>query len=207
VKSRLLKLLFRKRLLEPAATEAGGAGAAAVPLRAARGSSLATLLASHILRDGEIVLMILRPSIWFIFFISASFAAFAIVASLLLAALDRGTHDYVYFESAAFFICGRLMWAILQWMGRLYILTDMRVLRLSGVFTIDVFDCPLRKVVRTRLVSPAWEKAVFVGSIEIIPKDEVMPSAIWQTIDKPLEVHERLTAAINRARQSGTGCE
>ncbi len=32
-----------------------------------------------------------------------------------------------------------------------------------------------------------------------------MPTAIWQTIAKPREVHERLLAAINRARQSGMG--
>ena len=31
-------------------------------------TSLATLLTSHILRDGELVLLILKPSLWFIVF-------------------------------------------------------------------------------------------------------------------------------------------
>jgi hypothetical protein len=106
-----------------------------------------------------------------------------------------------------FLIAGRLMWAILQWIGLLYVLTDMRVLRVIGVFNVDVFDCPLRAVVRTRLVSTVREKLAGVGSIEIIPRDEDMPTAIWQTIPKPTETHERLIAAINRAKQSGMGCE
>jgi hypothetical protein len=199
------KFLERRRVPEAAASEAGGA-AAADP-RASRGTSLATLLSSHVLRDGEIVLMILRPSLWFIVFNSASFIAFTVVAALILAVLDHRLHDHFYFESGMFVIVGRLMWAVLHWMGRLYVLTDMRVLRLMGIFTIDVFDCPLRKVIRTRMVSPAWEKAMGVGSIEIIPADEAMPSAVWQTVNKPLEVRERLTAAINRSRQPGIGSE
>ena len=61
-------------------------------------------------------------------------------------------------------------------MGRLYILTDLRVLRLGGVMTVEVFNCPLRKVVRVRMVTPATEKAMAVGSIEIIPSDEEIPA-------------------------------
>ena len=121
--------------------------------------------------------------------------------------IDHRMHDRLNFELAAFFIAARFMWAVMQWMGRLYVLTDHRVLCLSGVFVIDVFDCALRKIVRTRKVSTLREKFVGVGSIEIIPRDESMPTAVWQTIAKPREVHQRMIAAINRARQSGTGGE
>ncbi len=48
---------------------------------------------------------------------------------------------------------------------------------------------------------------VAVGSIEIIPRDESMPTAVWQTVSRPREVHKRIIAAINRARESGTGAE
>jgi hypothetical protein len=79
------------------------------------------------------------------------------------------------------------------------------VLRINGVFSVEIFDCPLRKVVRARMVSAPREKLVGVGSIEIIPAEENMPSAIWQTIARPKEILERLRAAINRAKQSGPG--
>ena len=193
----------------PSSTSSGEhlAEAAATPaVSAARTTSLGTLLGSHILRDGELVLMILKPSLWFIVFNSLAFAISTAVVAAALALADRRMHDHFFLEAALFVIIGRPMWAVLQWMGRIYILTDQRVLRITGVFTVDIFDCPLRKVVRARIVSSAREKLVAVGSIEIIPSDEAMPSAVWQTIARPKEIHERLQAAITRAKQSGTGC-
>jgi hypothetical protein len=184
------------------AAEVPGSGSASV-----RATSLATLLSSHILRDGELVLMVLKPSYWFLIFSSATFSGITVAAAILLALLDRYHSTHFYIQAAAFVIACRLMWAVLQWMGRLYILTDMRVMRISGVFFVDLFDCPLRKVVRTRIVSPMRERIVFVGSIEIIPKDETMATAIWETVAKPALVHEQLVSAINRARQSGMGGE
>jgi len=205
LRARRVGILPRPREPLLHAADAGAAGAAAA--RPAAVTSMAALLASHILREGEVVLMVLKPSYWFIPFSSASFAAATAIAALAMAVLDHRMHDHFYLELSLFLIAGRLMWAALQWIGLLYVLTDMRVLRVVGVFNVDIFDCPLRKVVRTRLVSTIREKLAGVGSIEIIPNDEDMPSAIWQTIRKPVEIHERLMAAISRAKQSGTGCE
>jgi hypothetical protein len=193
---------FRLDTAHPA--EAAAAGSAGASIGAARATSLGTLLGSHVLRDGELVLLILKPSLWFIVFNSLGFALITASTAAALALIDHRMHDHFYFEAALFVIAGRLMWAVLQWMGRLYILTDQRVLRIMGIFSVEVFDCPLRKVVRARMVSTGREKLVGVGSIEIIPADEVIPSAIWQTIAKPKEILERLRAAITRAKQSGT---
>lgn len=188
----------------PKTVHAAEAGAAAAPA-AARATSLGTLLGTHVLRDGELVLMILKPSLWFIIFNSFAFAVVVAFIAVILAVVDHRMHDHFYFEAAVFFIAGRLMFAVLQWMGRLYILTDLRVLRITGIFGVEIFDCPLRKVVRARLVSASREKLVGVGSIEIIPSDENIPTAVWQTIAKPHEIYQRLQAAINRAKQSGSG--
>ncbi|MGA2584422.1 MAG: PH domain-containing protein [Tepidisphaeraceae bacterium] len=183
-------------------------GAAAAPQPgAARATSLATLLANHVLRDGELVLLVIKPSLWFIPFNSAVFSAITIICAASLAMLNHRMHDRFYIELAFLVIAGRLIWVTLQWLNRLYILTDLRVLRFSGVFVVDMFDCPLRKVVRTRIVSPPRERFVRVGSIEIIPRDETMPTAVWQTIAKPYEILEQLRAAIKRAKQTGTGAE
>ena len=187
----------------PAEAAAGAAGASGAIAPAARATSLGTLLGSHVLRDGELVLLILKPSLWFIAFNSIAFALIVAATAAALALIDHRMHDNFYFESALFVITGRVMWSVLEWMGRLYILTDQRVLRITGIFSVDIFDCPLRKVVRARMVSTARERLVGVGSIEIIPADEAVPSAIWQTIAKPKEVLEKLRAAIARAKQSG----
>jgi hypothetical protein len=184
--------------------EAGSAGAAAAA-SSARATSLGTLLGSHVLRDGELVLLILKPSLWFIVFNSLAFTIITTATAMALAIIDHRMHDNFYFECTLFAVTGRIMWSVLEWMGRLYILTDQRVLRITGVFSVDIFDCPLRKVVRARMVSTGREKLVGVGSIEIIPAEEAQPSAIWQTIARPKEILERVRAAISRAKQSGMG--
>lgn len=160
---------------------------------------LATLLSRHVIRDGELILLILKPSRWYIAISSIRFAA--IVTILLIGVhLHRQIHMAPYIEAGVFCIAGRLMWAALNWMGRLYILTDQRIVRLSGVFSIEIFDCPLRKVSRTRLIPNLGEGMLRVGSIEIFPHDECRPCGVWQTIARPGQINEQINAAIRRAK-------
>ena len=46
--------------------------------------------------------------------------------------------NFVYQESGLFVIAGRIVWASLQWMGQLYLLTDRRIVRVCGVFSKDI---------------------------------------------------------------------
>src|SRR5438874_7139734 len=186
-------------------TEGAGAAAAGGAAETSVVTSLATLLTRHLLRDGELVILILKPSIWFIPLSALKFIAIVLVAMLALRLFgDHIPHPVVYFEAGVFLIAGRLMFAILQWTGRLYVLTDLRIARISGVFNVNIFDCPLRKVARTRLISPQREKLLGVGTIEIIPSDESLPVASWRTIARPHRVHEVITATVNRAKQGGS---
>jgi hypothetical protein len=97
------------------------------------------------------------------------------------------------------------MWAVLQWMGRLYVLTDLRIIRLAGVLKVEIFDCALRKVARTQVNASLKERLCGTGGIEIIPGDESCPPAVWQTVARPAEVNELIVATINRAKQHGYG--
>ena len=170
-----------------------------------RGASLAILLASHILRDGECVLLLLKPSLWFIVLTSLPFSA--IVSIVYIAGqifTNPGVSQSVaYVEIAAGLVAGRMIWATLQWMARFYVLTDMRILRLGGVFSIELFDCPLRKVARTRRLTTTSEHIVRTGSIEIVPAEGEWRYSTWQTVSRPAEVHEQIFAAIDRAKQGG----
>ena len=184
-------------------TGAGAGAATAEDRRRALFPSLATLLAGHVLRDGEVVLLILKPSIWFILFSVMRFSA-AVLIVVIAATLWLDRHfAYHYVYAGAFAIGARLMWAILVWIGRLYILTDCRVLRLSGVFTVEIYDCPLRKIGQTRVTYSFRERLWRLGSIDIIPADDSRPPGVWQTIRRPVEVHEQVVAAIRQAKEGG----
>ena len=168
-------------------------------------TSLALLLSRHILRDGELVLLILKPSLWSILLSSLRFGAAVLIAMCAAMLLDE-RHSLRYLEAAIFLLAGRIGWSVLQWMGRLYILTDLRIVTLGGVFNIGIFDCPLRRVRTARLLRPMRERILGLGSVEILPADESSPAGLWQTIPRPVESHEQIVAAINRAQHSGFGC-
>jgi Bacterial PH domain len=186
-----------------------GAGAATAEERRALFPSLATLLTGHLLRDGEVVLLILKPSVWLILFsvlrFSAAVLIVVIAANLWLPDRHKYGHHYIY--AGAFAIAARLMWAVLVWIGRLYILTDLRILRLSGVFTVEIFDCPLRKVGHTRVTYSFRERLWRLGSIEVTPADDSRPPFVWQTVRRPVEVHEQIVAAIRQAKEGGCAGE
>ena len=177
--------------------------APAVPLV----NPLADLMNAHVLRDGEIVLMVLKPSLWFVLLNGLRFIAVVLIGMTLAKVFNRplpGT-TRAYLELGVLLIVARLSWAAMQWVGRLYVLTDRRVLTISGVYRMDVFDCPLRKVARTRVYQVFRDRLVRVGTIEILPQDETTPAGLWQTVARPIEVRERLVAAIDRAKTCGLG--
>ena len=164
---------------------------------------MATLLAGHILRDGEVVLLILKPSLWSILFATMRFGAGVLIAVIAAELWLPSRAAAWYVEAGVFALAGRAMWAVLVWMGRLYVLTDLRILRLSGVFAVEVFDCPLRKVAQTRLVYSFRERLWRLGSVEITPQDETRPPGLWQTVRRPVEVHEQIVAAVRRSKSGG----
>ena len=187
----------------PPLVHASEGGVAAAPAAPPMSTSLAALLTRHILRDGELVLMILKPSLWFIVLGAMRFSAVVLIG-IIAAKLWMSQHASIRIaEVGAFLIAGRVMWAVLQWMGRLYVLTDLRVLRLSGVFNVDIFDCPLRKVAEARLTHTFRERMLRLGSIEIVPADEACPPGEWRTIKRPVEVLETIQATVRRAKQGG----
>jgi hypothetical protein len=184
------------------AWNAGNAGAAApAPLTAA--APMAALLTRHILQDGEVILLILKPSILFIVLSMLRFAAVVLIVMIAAKVFDERLPGQArtYVEAGIFLLGGRLMWSVLQWMSRLYILTDLRIIRLSGVFQLEIFDCPLRKVARTRILRTMREQICRLGSIEIIPSDERLPIGTWQMVSRPILVNEQIVAAVNRAKQ------
>jgi len=168
-------------------------------------SVLAALLARHALRDGEIIHMAIKPSLWYVVLSSLRFIAATLICTIAVAIVDSklDEHHFYYWEAAAFIAGGRLTWAALNWMGRLYVLTDQRIIRIQGVFQVDVFDCTLRKVARVDIVRCTRERIFRLGTMHISPLDQSMHPAQWQMVAKPNEVQARIVDAIERNRSTG----
>ena len=164
---------------------------------------MAAMLSQSILQDGEIIILTLKPSLFFILFTCLRFCAIVLI---LMIATELWMPRSGYYPSRSLMEIGtlallcRLGYAAFQWMGNLYILTDQRLLTITGVLTADVFNCPLRKVARTRLVYTLRERLLAIGSIEIIPMDESVPIHTGHRLHTPREVHPQIRSAMTRAQ-------
>jgi uncharacterized membrane protein YdbT with pleckstrin-like domain len=175
--------------------------------------SLSGVVPAHLVEEGEQILFAIKPSIWFIIFYSAKVVL--LVLALLFVTLNTLKYyaDAPYWlpryasQIAAIVIFFQLVIAVLEWVSRLYVLTDRRVIRIKGVFNIDVFEAPLVKIQNTYLTFALHERLVSVGTILFATAGTAGIEASWQNINQPLEVHERIRAAIREAhRRWPNGC-
>ena len=173
--------------------------AADVPARV----SLAAMLTGNVLQDGEVVQMVLKPSRWFILLNSLLFSGMVVlvIAGLQLTEWKPLGTVSSGAQLAALLIAARMMWSALQWMGRYYLVTDHRLIRLSGVFDVQIASIPLRKVSSVRLYRTVSERLLGKGSIEITSADH--PMMLWQTISRPRQIEQQLRAAVSKSQSNG----
>lgn len=161
------------------------------------------LLPSDLIAQDEVVIFAIKPSLWSIPFLSfrtVAVAALVTAAALALGpTLGLGQMAVWIVEACAVVAVGRVGFAFLQWLSRTYVLTDKRVMRIRGVFTIDIFQCALGRVQNTFLVLPFWQRFFDLGSIELTTAGTGLVEAVWRHCRHPLAVHQQLLQAINRA--------
>jgi uncharacterized membrane protein YdbT with pleckstrin-like domain len=97
-------------------------------------------------------------------------------------------------------------WATLEWVSRLYVLTNRRVMRLRGVFNVELFECALSRIQNTYVTLSVGERATRTGTVTFQTAGGPGAEASWRIVARPLEIHERLREAIGRAnRRNGNG--
>lgn len=155
------------------------------------------MLPADLLQGGEIIIMILKPSPLFIIlgalghltailvvFVLAAWAQLLTQETAMLAAIGLGSL--------------RLGWQFLEWLSRIYVLTDRRVIRIAGVLRIFVFEAALKQIQHTDVVISIRERLFALGSIAFSTAGTGLNEAYWVMLHRPLAVHRRIIQAINR---------
>jgi hypothetical protein len=162
-------------------------------------------LAAEYLDGGEIVILAIKPSPWFVFFdalrwvlLGAVLVVIGAVPSLRIAGLSPAMATQLGLLIAA----GRLGIAFIRWASRYYVLTNRRVMRLRGVLRPDVVACPLVTIRNTRVQQRFHEKLTRLGTIRFFFEDQSSEELDWREIARCEEVHERVRRAIERAFDS-----
>jgi hypothetical protein len=157
------------------------------------------------LEDGEIVILAIRPSGWFVVLMCwPLLAGVAAVAAISLIARTWTVYE-VDGQMVALACLGvaalRLAVACLQWQGRLYVLTDRRAMRIKGVFREDCYQCPLRDIREVHLSATLPDRLVAVASLVFRRADDKpVPDADWLCLANPQDVCQAVQEAMRRAK-------
>ena len=167
------------------------------------------LFARHLLADGEVVILELKPSLWFIPLVSAPMAGLGVIL-LLAAEMTLVTRAFPEMNpwlrySGGWLIALRLLWGVLQWACRLYVLTDRRVIRQKGVLTVSVFECRLDKLQNTFIQRTVVQRILGIGNIYFATAGTGAVEAAWQHVRRPGEVHREIVNAATRFQRISKG--
>lgn len=163
------------------------------------------LLPAHLLDGDEIVIFATKPSLWYILFTSVRW----LIAMSLIIGITywlRIPDDFskpLLIKTALALAGARVGFALLQWVSRLYVLTNRRVIRLRGIFNVELFECQLHKIQNTYLTMSWYERPAGLGSISFATAGTGGIEATWQNLNNPMEIHERIRSAIHRAQKHG----
>jgi membrane protein YdbS with pleckstrin-like domain len=160
----------------------------------------------QILHGDEVVLLLTKPSLWFIVFTSFRFILTTFLLGILAVRVAQFT-SWVAVSSQTIalitvIVClGRLVWALLVWTSHVYMLTNQRIVTIKGVVNVTMFQANLRKIQRTTLYQP-WVLRVFsTGTIGFATAATTEFDSTWVMIARPLQTHETVVSAINRAQR------
>lgn len=168
----------------------------------------AALLPEQLLQGGEVIILLIKPSPWYIVLESLRFLA--VTAVLLVAALALTSAGWLGEQLSiskldlvllAIAITGaRLVWQFLEWLSRVYVLTDQRVIRIMGFFRVQVFETQLKKIQHTVTLFSIRERLFALGTIGFATAGTDAVEATWRMVAKPLEVHRVVIETLNRYR-------
>ncbi len=173
---------------------AGPGLGAAVTEDAARGEAL--------LYDGETILLEIKPSIaWVVLGALGHLAAIAILTTItwwLSARAWIPVEARVVITAGVFLFAARLLWQTLDWIFRSYILTDRRVISLSGVLRRYNFTAPLRTIQHIQVYRSIPERLLGLGSVGFATAGTDVVETWWLVLNRPHEATKAVRDAIER---------
>lgn len=161
----------------------------------------AAVVPEQMLQGDEEILLLTKPSPLFIVLTSLRFMLVVVLLGVLVVRLGSGYINPNNTGLVAALAClGRLIWGLLVWTSHTYMLTNRRIVTIKGVINVVVTATPLRKVQRTMLLQPLWERIFGLGTIGIATAATETFDATWVMLARSVDVHERMLAAIRKAQ-------
>jgi len=163
----------------------------------------ATMLPADLLHGDETIILLLKPSPWYIL-LSCLETVVIIALICVLALWTQSLSGVTWYEPRAMIgFCAllaavRIGWQAMEWLSRLYVLTDRRVIRVMGVFRVLVYQAPLRQIQHTQAIFTIRERLFGLGTISFSTSGSAFVEAYWTMVRRPVAVHRRILQVISR---------
>lgn len=164
----------------------------------------AAMLPEDLIQPNEIIVLLLKPSAWFV--VLASLRSLAWLGLLTLVAVGAQSYYSIGLARREIILVGasliglRLLWQFLEWLSHVYLLTDQRLVRVKGVVRVHVFETQLSRIQHTELYLSLRERLFGLGTIAFATSGTALPEAAWVMVSQPLEVHQKVIQTLNRYR-------
>ena len=153
-----------------------------------------------ILNGSEIIILAIKPSLWYILLVSSRW--FIVLLGLSIVVWLSGQMGWL--DGQAQLLLGiafagiimRLAFGLLQWQSRVYILTNLRVLRIRGVLRVEMFQCHLLRLKEVTLAACTAERLLGIGTISLASDSSSPMEAHWLNIRHPVQVHRQILEAV-----------
>ena len=156
---------------------------------------------AEMLHDNEIVIMMVRPSLWYV-----SAMSMRITVVLLLAALviDRtGMAGQLFDERSLWSMAGilvamRWVYALINWLSQLYLLTNHRIVVIRGTTKVEIFQVGLCRITEARLMSTPLQRLLGAGNIGFATGGDILPQSVWLWVANAPRVHQQILQALSK---------
>jgi hypothetical protein len=165
-------------------------------------------LPAQLLSDGEEILLATRPSAWSIVLSCWPWVVLGggSVALLLLVTrltgMDADGRHRPLVAALLIVVLIRLVLASIAWAGKLYLVTNLRLLTVRGLSQPEVHGVPLVHLRDVSLCISPGERVLGVGSllIESVSGEELLRESIWQHLSNPQGIKTLIEDAAARAQ-------
>ena len=162
----------------------------------------AALLPNELLQPGEIIVLLLKPSTLFIVLscLKSLTLVLLITAAGVYVARTSGSGDLAQQLAIGGSVAtlARLGWQVFEWLSRIYVLTDQRVIAVGGVLRVRVFETPLKNIAQTELFFSLRERVFALGTVVFSTAGTGGRDAAWEMIARPLEIHAKVVETLKR---------
>ena len=167
----------------------------------------AAMLPVELLQPHEIIVLLLKPSPWFIVLAPLKTLVALVVLTLAMVVFSSPIYAWLGVSQRDLVLVGvaligvRLFWQFLEWLSRVYVLTDQRMIRVRGVLRVQVFECELHQIQHTEVLLSIRERIFGLGTIIFATAGTALAEAHWEMVARPLEVHQRVVQTLRRYRR------